>query len=117
MRVVHSFLSKKIEKAVEEGVDFLISNKKGGYCFLSGKAVSRYQGVFFYENSLEIRGIFLMVNINKSVNLKIIWRCKTWETMRSKKYLVSILYLLHQKKPIVEEYWFLVLLISSTLPI
>ena len=50
MKIIHSFKNRKAEKMVEQDTSFLLTNKKGGYCYLSGKPESRYQGVFFNKD-------------------------------------------------------------------
>lgn len=50
MKVIHSLKNKKIEKNTNENIFFIITNKKGGYCYLSNKPKSRYEGLFFNDN-------------------------------------------------------------------
>ena len=50
MRIIHSALGNKIERIVKYDASFLLANKIGGYCWLSSKPDSRYNGVFFNIN-------------------------------------------------------------------
>ena len=46
MKIIHTFKGKIINKDVEEA-SFILTNKAGGFAFLSDKPESRYQGIFF----------------------------------------------------------------------
>lgn len=62
MKVIHSCGNFEIEKNVKEEPSFILTNKIGGYCCLSNKPSSRYQGVFFNDN-------FRMYTVIENINL------------------------------------------------
>jgi len=51
MRITHKLDKTVLTKNTNEDVNFLLTNKVGGYCLLSSAPSSRYQGVFFMDNS------------------------------------------------------------------
>ncbi|MBR9692000.1 hypothetical protein GOV06_04380 [Candidatus Woesearchaeota archaeon] len=51
MKVTHKLNNTSITKNTQQDVNFLLTNKIGGYCLLGDSPASRYQGVFLMDNS------------------------------------------------------------------
>ena len=51
MKITHKLNSTALAKNIRKDINFLITNKIGGYCLLGDKPISRYQGVFLLHNS------------------------------------------------------------------
>jgi len=50
MRITHSFGKLRLGKEIGEDVQFLLANKRGGFCGFSAVPTSRYQGLYFEHN-------------------------------------------------------------------
>ena len=49
MEAIHTLGILNIKRNVEEDAGFLLTNKKGGYCSFYNKPLSRYQGLFYFD--------------------------------------------------------------------
>jgi len=51
MEITHNLGSLRIEKHAESNVGFLLTNNKGGYCSFFNKPISRYHGLFYFDEA------------------------------------------------------------------
>jgi glycogen debranching enzyme len=71
MKITHLLDKKKLSKDTFQDCSFILTNRKGGYIWLNDIPVSRYQGVYFVENSKMYRiieNIGIQGEINEIIN-------------------------------------------------
>jgi hypothetical protein len=101
IKIIHSYKRTKIEKNVDDDGSFMLTNKIGGYCYLSSKPISRYQGVFFNDN-FKIYKIIDNINLVNKVGITEI-RNNFFDVERKRKNIIERFFMPYNYNTLVYE--------------
>jgi len=103
VKVIHFYDNNtKIEKKIVEKIGFLLTNKKGGYCYFSDKPVSRYQG-FFIAHNWKLYKVIEDIKLIKEKSIKEIWN-NFWNVERKRDNVLETFFLPDNHNSLVYEF-------------